>query len=63
MVLSVMCVVLTVYHDLNVRYYGRPMLNKKKLEFATIFTDVTDFDNEQKCTSASKHKLLSNVHF
>ncbi len=24
-----------------------------KTEVATIFTDVTDFDNEQKCTSAS----------
>ncbi len=41
-----MCV--TVYHDLNVCYYGVPMLNKKT-EVATIFfTDVTDFDNEQK---------------
>ncbi len=49
--------VLTVYHDLNVCYSGRPMLNKNKdfirIKVATIFTDVTDFDNEQKCTSAS----------
>ncbi len=35
------------------------MLNKEKLKnfirikVSTIFTDVTDFDNEQKCTSAS----------
>ncbi len=34
-----------------------------KTEVATIFTDVTDFDNEHKFTSASKLKLLSNVHF
>ncbi len=25
----------------------------KKTTLATIFTDVTDFDNEQKCISAS----------
>ncbi len=24
--------VLTIYHDLNVCYYGGPMLNKKKLD-------------------------------
>ncbi len=47
------------YHDLNVCYYGRPMLNKLKqkldqnkwpykTEVATIFTDVTDFKNEQQ---------------
>ncbi len=30
---------------------------------ATIFTDVTDFDNEQKFAAASQLKLLSNVHF
>ncbi len=51
--------VLTVYHYLNVCYYRRPMLNKKKIwseyiipyktEVATDVTDVTDFDNEQKC--------------
>ncbi len=58
-----MCCFNCVYHDSNVRYYERPMLNKKKLEVATIFTDVTDFDNEQKCTSASKHKATINVHF
>ncbi len=33
------------------------LIKKKKLpyktEVATIFTDVTDFDNEQKITSAS----------
>ncbi len=42
------------YHDLNVCYYGRPMINKKKLkEVATIFTDITNFDNEQKFAFAS----------
>ncbi len=65
--------VLTVYHYLNVCYYGGQMLNKKKhwseyiLPYKTrllqFCTDVTDFDNEQKCTSASKLKLLSDVHF
>ncbi len=34
-----------------------------KTEVATIFTDVTDFDNELNLTSASELKLLSNVHF
>ncbi len=50
------CVVLTVYHDLNVCYNGRQMPNNKKnfrIKVATIFTYVTDFDNEQKHTSAS----------
>ncbi len=28
-------------------------LNFTKNEIATIFTDITDFDNEQKSTSAS----------
>ncbi len=28
-----------------------------------VATDVTDFDNEHKCTSASELKRLSNVHF
>ncbi len=65
--------VLTVYHYLNVCYYGGQMLNKKnigqntfyhiKLRLLQFCTDVTDFDNEQKCTSASKLKLLSDVHF
>ncbi len=47
--------VLTVYHDLNVCYNGRQMPNKKtfRIKVATIFTYVTDFDNEQKRTSAS----------
>ncbi len=50
---------LTVYRDLNVCYYGRPCLYKIntkiliRIKVATIFTYVTDFDNEQKCTSAS----------
>ncbi len=41
--------VLTVYHDLNVCYYGRQKKKKKTLirtKVATIFTYVTDFDNE-----------------
>ncbi len=51
------CVDLTVYHDLNVCYHGRPMLKTKNLsqnkfkhktEVATIFTDVTEFDNEKQ---------------
>ncbi len=29
-----------------------------KKEVVAIFTDVTDFDNEHKCTSASQLKLL-----
>ncbi len=29
-----------------------------KIEVATIFTTVTDFDNEHKFTTASKLKLL-----
>ncbi len=55
--------VLTVHHDLNVCDYGGPMQNKKnlgqnkfyhiKLRLLQFLTDVTDFDNEQKCTSAS----------
>ncbi len=49
---------LTVYHDLNVCYYGRIILTKKKKNFirikvATIFTYVTDFVNEHKFTFAS----------
>ncbi len=45
--------VLTVYHDLNKCFYGRQIflfLNLIRIKVATI---VTDFDNEQKCTSAS----------
>ncbi len=52
--IEVLCVVLTVYHDLNVCYYGRPMINKKKKKkIAIILTDVTDFANEQQLASAS----------
>ncbi len=53
--IEVLCVVLTVYHDLNVCYYGRPMINKKIffLKIAIILTDVTDFANEQQLASAS----------
>ncbi len=52
--------VLTVYHDLNVCYYGGRMHNKNKKNLGQnkfyhikprlqqFFTDVTDFDNEQK---------------
>ncbi len=50
------CVDLTVYHDLNVCYYGRPMLDKRNLiriKVANIFTYVTDIDNELKFTFAS----------
>ncbi len=60
------CVVLTVYHDLNVCYYGTcyfvtmelwktqyNYISPNKNEVAIIFTDITDFDNEQKFTSAS----------
>ncbi len=57
--------VLTVYHDLHVCFYGGQMLNKKIqiqlkpwseyiIPYKTeVATDVTDFDNEQKCNSAS----------
>ncbi len=49
--------VLTVYHYLNVCYYGGPMLIKIKTHIipykTEVATDVTDFDNEQKCNSAS----------
>ncbi len=56
-----MCGFIYIYHDLNVCYFGRPMVNNKnnsvriikKNEVATIFTDVTDFDNERTFTSAS----------
>ncbi len=51
---------LTVYHDLNVCYYGRIILKNKKqkqnfirIKVATIFTYVTDFVNEHKFTFAS----------
>ncbi len=63
---------LTVYHYLNVCYYGGPMLNKKIkktwseyiIPYKTeVATDVTDFDNEQKFHSASYLKLRSNVYF
>ncbi len=46
------CVVLTVYHDLNVCYYGGPMLNKRntdqnkfyhiKQRLLQFFTDVNN---------------------
>ncbi len=52
--------VLTIYHDVNVCYYGRTMINfyktqnsqkntisPNKKEVVAIFTDVTNFDNEQ----------------
>ncbi len=50
---------LTVYRDLNVCYYGRPIINNNnkktliEINVATVFTYVTDFDNEHKFTSAS----------
>ncbi len=52
-------------HDLNLCYYGKPMLNSNKTQTVTIikfhcikmvvtvFTDVTVFVNEHKCTFAS----------
>ncbi len=70
-----MCGFNSGYHDVNVCYYGRTMVNFNKTinrlllieknkfhhikkEVVAIFTDVTDFDNEHKFTSASKLKLL-----
>ncbi len=48
----------------------KTMVNKKinkknNNEIAAIFTDATDFDNEQTFTPAFELKLLllSNVHF
>ncbi len=51
---------------ITVCYYGRTIVNFNKTqtvrkitfhhikkEVVAIFTDVTDFDNEHKCTSAS----------
>ncbi len=32
---------------------GQNNFNHMKLRLLQFFTDVTDFDNEQKCTSAS----------
>ncbi len=61
-----MCGFNSGYHDVNVCYYGRTMVNFNKTqtvrkiyfhhlkkEVVAIFTDVTDFDNEHKFTSAS----------
>ncbi len=57
--------VLTVYHEVNVCYYGgdQRLIKKKKLgqnkiyhiklRLQQFFTHLTDFDNEQKCSSAS----------
>ncbi len=55
--------VLTVYRDLNVCDYGRPMLtffffflpgqNKLYHIKLRLLQFVSDFDNGQKCTSAS----------
>ncbi len=42
---------------------GQNTFYQIKLRLLQFCTDVTDFDNEQKCTSASKLKLLSDVHF
>ncbi len=69
-----MCGFNYVYHDLNVCYNGRPMLKliKKKLgqnKFNHIKLRLLQFFQMllilkmNKCTSASKLKLLSNVHF
>ncbi len=59
-----MCDLNSGYHDVNVCYHGRTMVNFNKTqtvrkikfhhikkEVVAIFTDVTDFDNEHKCTS------------
>ncbi len=45
------------YHEVNICYYGRTMVNFNKTETVRkiqfkIFTDVTDFDKEHKLTSA-----------
>ncbi len=59
-----MCGFIYVYHDVNVCYYGRTMINFNKTqtvrkiqfhhikkEVVAIFTDV--FDNEHKLTSVN----------
>ncbi len=39
-------------------------LGQNKLTYKTeVAAIITDFDNEQKCSSASELKLRSNVHF
>ncbi len=61
-----MCGFNSGYHDVNVCFYGKTMVNLNKTqtvinvlfhhmkkEVVAIFTDVTDFDNEHTFTSAS----------
>ncbi len=49
-----MCSFNFVYRDLNLLILNLVRINVTyKTEVATIFTDVTDFEYEQKITSAS----------